>query len=55
MPLASWNGSSFEDELESLTETLTGFPPEKVQAEVDIWTIKLKNGEVTPYETYPSY
>lgn len=55
MPLASWNGSSWEDELESLTETLKGFPPEKVQAEVDNWTNKFKNGEVTPNETYPSY
>jgi hypothetical protein len=54
IPLASWMGSSFEDELASISETLKAFPDHDVHAQVAAWTEKFNDG--TPiHDTYPSY
>ena len=55
MPLAAWTGSSFDDELASLEETLLQFDAAAVEAEMTVWLDKLKTGEVLPHDTYPGY
>ncbi|ANY81534.1 hypothetical protein BB934_01785 [Microvirga ossetica] len=55
LPHSSWQGSSFEDELDSLEETLRDFTKERVDVLVEAWTTKLKSGEIRVHDTYPSY
>jgi hypothetical protein len=55
IPLASWAGSSFEDELISIEKTLECFDRAKVEAETNKWLERLNRGEVIPHDTYPSY
>lgn len=55
IPYTSWLGSSFEDEFMSLEETLKNFASDKVEAEVEVWAERLKNGGIMPHDTYPSY
>lgn len=55
MPVAAWDGSSFADEHESITETLKSFAADAVAAEIAAWTEKLNRGEIAAHGTYPSY
>ncbi|MBX9827481.1 MAG: hypothetical protein K2Y27_21115 [Xanthobacteraceae bacterium] len=55
IPLTAWTGSSFEDELASLEETLLQFDAATVEAEITVWLGKLKSGDVFPHDTYPGY
>jgi hypothetical protein len=55
IPLATWSGSSLEDEFVSLETTLKNFDSVAVTAEVDAWLAKLKAREVVPHDIRPSY
>lgn len=55
LPLASWIGSSFEDEASSLDRTLAQFSPDEVEAAITAWTARIRSGEALVHDTYPSY
>jgi hypothetical protein len=55
IPLTSWIGSSFEDELVSIERTLQNFEKAEVESKTNIWLDRLRTGEVIPHDTYPSY
>jgi hypothetical protein len=55
VPYTAWSGSSFEDELRSIEETLKSFDGNLVEAEIQNWTRKLETREVRAHDTYPSY
>jgi hypothetical protein len=55
VPYVAWSDSSFEDEYDSLSETLKLFPPDQVEFEVEHWLRKLEAGEIICHDTYPSY
>ncbi|MGY4608592.1 hypothetical protein ACVW16_007004 [Bradyrhizobium sp. USDA 4474] len=55
IPYAAWSGSSLEDELASIEETLKGFDQTEVAAAIQEWSHKLQTGEVKAHDTYPIY
>lgn len=55
IPHAAWSGSSMEDELSSIEETLKGFDQTEVTAAIQEWSRKLQTGEVKAHDTYPIY
>jgi hypothetical protein len=55
IPYAAWSGSSLEDELASIEETLKGFDQTEVGAAIQEWSHKLQTGEVRAHDTYPIY
>ncbi|WP_408902559.1 hypothetical protein [Methylobacterium radiotolerans] len=55
IPLASWEGSSFQDELQSIVCTLENFDQSLVEAETTAWLAKLHEEEISPHDTYPQY
>lgn len=55
MPVASWDGSSFEAEHDGLERTLEGFEAAAVAAELTAWSEKLRTGEAQANVIYPSY
>jgi hypothetical protein len=55
IPYAAWSGSSLEDELASIEETLKSFDEAEVAPIIQEWTHKLETGEVKAHDTYPVY
>ncbi|AWO91203.2 hypothetical protein HUW42_24810 [Bradyrhizobium diazoefficiens] len=55
IPYAAWSGSSLEDELASIEETLKSFDQTEVAATIREWSHKLQTGEVKAHDTYPIY
>jgi hypothetical protein len=55
IPLATWSGSSLEEEFVSLETTLKNFDSVAVTAAVDAWLAKLEAREVVPHDIRPSY
>jgi hypothetical protein len=55
IPLASWEGSSFQWELASIERTLTSFPSGLVAKELQNWSARIQSGEVKVHDTHPSY
>jgi len=54
-PLASWKGSSLEDEERSISETLKLFDPKLVRDYYQDRTEALQNGKARSFHVYPSY
>jgi hypothetical protein len=55
MPLSSWNGSSYQDEYLSITETLKLFPTDQVDDRLSHWIARFDEGELDIHDTYPTY
>jgi hypothetical protein len=55
LPYTSWSGSTLEEELASLEETLKSFDAVAVRAAIDEWLLKLETQQVKVHDTYPSY
>ncbi|MDA9492405.1 hypothetical protein [Bradyrhizobium sp. CCBAU 11361] len=55
IPYIAWSGSSLEDELASIEETLKGFDQAEVAVAIQEWSHKLQTGEVRAHDTYPIY
>jgi hypothetical protein len=55
IPQTAWCGSSLEDELASIEETLKSFDPSEVESVAQEWSHKLQTGEVKAHDTYPLY
>ncbi|MGO7586640.1 hypothetical protein ACC665_29385 [Rhizobium ruizarguesonis] len=54
-PLASWKGSSLEDEEKSIRETLSLFDPQLVRQHYQQRMDELLSGNVRSFHVYPSY
>lgn len=55
MPLATWAGTSFQEEESSLDAILSEFDEAKVKAMIDDWLGKFIARKVVPHDSYPSY
>ncbi len=55
LPIATWIGSSFEEEMRSIDETLSQFPAEIVDQHVTDWAARIQNGEIIVHDVYPLY
>lgn len=55
IPYSAWKGSSLEDELASIEQTLKSFNQAEVEAALLDWSQKLESGEIRAHDTYPLY
>lgn len=55
IPLAVWMNSSFEEEAQSLDETLTHFDPDKVRDRISFWLVQFRSGVLIAAGTFPAY
>lgn len=55
IPLTAWCGSSFEEEADSLDQTLAEFDPAIVEGVVQQWLNKLLSGEIEVHDAFPVY